>query len=299
MRKSFLAAIFIILVVFVFSLHEIKTRYAVVEDAGQVGSEPISISPSTIYPGDPIMITAGVGNLVPRKITFDGKKVPLILYDTKIRGFIPIDFYEKNSSHIVEVTFSNGTQMSKAIAITHRQKIEKPLGIPEKLGGNTTAAAQSIVSNLERENAILNNIKTAPTSLWSDAFSFPLPTIFVTDDYGYNRTTVGETIVHKGTDFRASVGTPVAAMNNGVVRISRMFTVYGNTIVVDHGKGIQTLYMHLSKRNVKEGDMVKRGEIIGLSGMTGYAEGAHLHVSIKINGISIDPMTFMHFFVSL
>jgi murein DD-endopeptidase MepM/ murein hydrolase activator NlpD len=125
-----------------------------------------------------------------------------------------------------------------------------------------------------------------------------LNNIFITDDYGYDRKTVEQTIVHKGTDFRAQVGTEVKAMNRGVIRIARTFTVYGNTVVVDHGQGIQTLYMHLSKLNVKEGDTVEIGQVVGLSGNTGYADAAHLHISVKINGLSIDPMTFIRFFIS-
>jgi murein DD-endopeptidase MepM/ murein hydrolase activator NlpD len=132
--------------------------------------------------------------------------------------------------------------------------------------------------------------------LWSRAFQYPLKTVFITDDYGYSRNTVNQTITHKGTDFRAVVGTDALAMNDGTIRIARTFTVYGNTVVIDHGIGVQSLYMHLSKLNVKEGERVKRGQIIGQSGDTGYVEAPHLHISIKINGISIDPVTFLKFF---
>jgi murein DD-endopeptidase MepM/ murein hydrolase activator NlpD len=152
------------------------------------------------------------------------------------------------------------------------------------------------VSNLEKENIVLNNVKSDTNQLWKNPFHFPLSSIFVTDNYGYNRATVGEKILHKGTDFRAQEGTEVRAMNKGIVKIARIFTVYGNTVVIDHGKGILTFYMHLSKLLVKEGDMVEEGMVIGKSGMTGYAEAPHLHISVRINGISIDPMTFMGFF---
>jgi murein DD-endopeptidase MepM/ murein hydrolase activator NlpD len=85
-------------------------------------------------------------------------------------------------------------------------------------------------------------------------------------------------------------------MNRGVVRLSKKLNTYGNTVVVDHGLGLMTMYMHLSKREVVEGQLVLRGQEIGKSGQTGYAEMPHLHVSIRIAGISIDPMKFMDFF---
>ncbi len=195
------------------------------------------------------------------------------------------------------VKWENNETITKNIKITPRPKIEVPLGIPEKLGGNTPAAAQTLVNNLAKENLVLNTVKTATTTLWSKAFQNPLATIFITDNYGYNRQTVAQTIPHKGTDFRAAVGTEVKAMNRGVVRIARWFTVYGNTVVIDHGLGVQTLYMHMSRLDVKEGDIVELGNPIGVSGDTGYAEAAHLHISIKINGVSIDPMTFLGFFI--
>ncbi len=166
-----------------------------------------------------------------------------------------------------------------------------------KICGNTPQAAQNLVKNLAAENAIINNIKSENINLWTKAFRYPLENIFITDDYGYDRATGDETIVHKGTDFRATVGTEVRAMNRGIVRIAREFTVYGNTVVIDHGLGVQTLYMHLSKLEVEEGDVVNAGTLLGESGDTGYADAPHLHISVKISAVSIDPMTFLRFFV--
>lgn len=262
-----------------------------------VTREPqLIIKPEIILPGDPVFITIDSWSK-PKSILWDTKPLSLFLYDRKTRALKPIDFEEKKLEHVVTVTFEDGKTIIKNIKITPRPKIEKPLGIPEKLGGNTVAAASSLIKNLAAENVILNTIKTATTTLWTKAFNYPLTNVFITDDYGYSRATVGQTITHKGTDFRAQVGTEVKAMNSGIVRIARLFTVYGNTAVIDHGLGVQTLYMHMSKLNVKEGDLVEAGDLIGWSGDTGYADAAHLHISIKINAVSIDPMTFLGFFI--
>lgn len=255
----------------------------------------ISTYPETILPGDPVIITI-TSSSTPTELTLFGKQIPLFIYGGSYRGIAAISFEEKKSLLEARVKFSDGSSIEKDIFITPRKKIERPLGIPEKLGGNTPEAGKTLVNNLASENASLNSVPTATTTLWSSAFVQPLVNLIITDDYGYNRETVNYTIPHKGTDFRASIGTEVLAMNSGTVKLSRKYTVYGNTIVVDHGLGVHTLYMHLSELKVKEGDKVSAGQVIGLSGNTGYADAAHLHISIKIGGVSIDPMTFLGFF---
>jgi murein DD-endopeptidase MepM/ murein hydrolase activator NlpD len=256
------------------------------------------VLPNTIVPGDPVFITADF-KTKPTAILWDSKNLQTFQYEGRTRALLPIDFSEKVLNHKVTVKFENGEVITKDIKITPRPKIEKPLGIPEKLGGNTPEAAQSLITNLAKENLVLNNVKTTTTTLWVKPFEYPLTNIFITDEYGYNRNTVDQSIVHKGTDFRAQIGTEVRAMNKGIVRVARPFVVYGNAVIIDHGLGVQTLYMHMSKLNVKEGQVVEQGTVIGLSGDTGYVEAAHLHISVKIQGISVDPMTFLKFFTPL
>jgi murein DD-endopeptidase MepM/ murein hydrolase activator NlpD len=254
------------------------------------------VQPEKIVPGDPVFITIDATS-TPVSLTWDTKELKLFKYGGIQRAFVPIDFNDKVLHHVVTAKLQNGETLTKTIKITPRPKIEKPLGIPEKLGGNTPAAAVSLVDNLAKENKILNSIPTSPTILWTKPFAYPITHPIVTDDYGYDRATVDQTIVHKGTDFHALIGTPVMAMNRGIVKIARTFVVYGNAVVIDHGLGLQTLYMHMSKLNVKEGDIVEQGSILGWSGDTGYVEAPHLHISVKIDAISIDPMTFLRFFV--
>ena len=295
-KKFFGLLVFVVIILLGFSVIKFQSPESVKSLITNTPVTPLEIKPSTIYPGDPILITA---DPAPSAILWDNKSLPLFVYERKTRALVPIDINEKVLTHTVTVKFENGSTTSREVKITPRPKIEKPLGIPEKLGGNTPAAADNLLKNLASENFTLNTVKTEPATLWSKAFQYPLTNVFITDDYGYSRSTVGQTITHKGTDFRAKVGTEVKAMNRGVVRIARMFTVYGNTVVIDHGQGVQSLYMHMSQLNVKEGDTVEKGKIIGLSGDTGYADAAHLHISVKINSVSIDPMTFLGFFVPM
>jgi murein DD-endopeptidase MepM/ murein hydrolase activator NlpD len=82
-------------------------------------------------------------------------------------------------------------------------------------------------------------------------------------------------------------------MNNGTVLLARPLYFEGNFVVLDHGQGLLTLYLHLSEFKVKEGDQVKRGQIVGLSGGTGRATGPHLHVAVRWQGTYLDPALLM------
>src|SRR6202022_1695566 len=98
---------------------------------------------------------------------------------------------------------------------------------------------------------------------------------------------------HQGLDFRVPSGTPVAAVNSGRVILARALFFEGNCVVIDQAQGLLTLYLHLSKFSVKEGDDVGRGQPIGLSGGTGRATGPHLHLAVRWQGTYLDPARLM------
>lgn len=97
---------------------------------------------------------------------------------------------------------------------------------------------------------------------------------------------------HKGLDFTADVGTPVYATGDGVVKIAYFSGSFGNVIFVDHGYGYETRYAHLSRFNVKKGQKIKRGDVIGFVGNTGLSGGPHLHYEVLYNGLQINPINF-------
>ena len=99
-----------------------------------------------------------------------------------------------------------------------------------------------------------------------------------------------DTQVHFGYDLASTKQSPVPAANKGVVAFAGPLTIYGNTVVVDHGLGLQTLYAHLSSIGVKVGDAVEKGQEIGRSGATGLAIGDHLHYEVLVHGISVTPL---------
>jgi murein DD-endopeptidase MepM/ murein hydrolase activator NlpD len=96
--------------------------------------------------------------------------------------------------------------------------------------------------------------------------------------------------VHLGFDLSKVKNTPIPASNDGKVVLAEMLGIYGNCVVIDHGYTLQSIYGHLSSIQVKPGDMVKKGQTIGLSGSTGLAGGDHLHFSMQVDGVQVNPV---------
>jgi len=132
-----------------------------------------------------------------------------------------------------------------------------------------------------------------PHRLWSGNFEAPVDSR-TTGEFGARRTFNHKVqSVHQGLDFRAETGTPVGAMNSGVVVLAREMFYEGGFVVIDHGQGLLTLYMHLSEIKAHEGDSVEKLQIIGLSGGTGRATAPHLHVGVRWQGIYLDPAVLL------
>ena len=99
---------------------------------------------------------------------------------------------------------------------------------------------------------------------------------------------------HHGLDLAAMIGTPVYAPGAGKIILREFQTHYGNTIVIDHGYGVETLYGHMSKFAAKLGQSVRRGEIIGYVGNSGYSTGPHLHYEVHAGGRAQNPMQYVY-----
>ena len=257
----------------------------------------VKITPTTVFQGEPFMaIVEGVDIRDIKKFSFAGKTISLFIYNKKPTALVGVDLTARVGNHTLSAQTLDGDVIKKEVTVKARKKESAPLGIPEKLGGNTKTSQNKLVSNLSKENVILSRVKVTASAFWKKPFMFPLASTTVTDGYGYSRKTGSYSIPHKGTDFRAPLGTTVTAINDGVVRLARDFTVYGKTVAIDHGGGVMSFSMHLSKLAVKEGQKVARGQKIGASGESGYSLTPHLHLSIRLHGISIDHMKFFALF---
>jgi murein DD-endopeptidase MepM/ murein hydrolase activator NlpD len=128
---------------------------------------------------------------------------------------------------------------------------------------------------------------------WKGSFAAPV-NAEISDVFGVERVFNGSVqSTHQGLDFRVPTGTPVAAVNSGRIILARPLFFEGNCVVIDHGQGLLTLYLHLSKFSVKEGDDVDKGQPIGLSGGTGRATGPHLHLAVRWQGVYLNPQVLL------
>ena len=160
-----------------------------------------------------------------------------------------------------------------------------------RVSSEFTAPPPEIVKRIEEEQDFKKKIfeTISPARLWSGSFTPPVGTS-VSDKFGTQRKFNGVLkSVHQGLDFHARTGTPVAAANSGKVVVARNLFGEGNCVMIDHGQGLLTIYMHLSEFKVHEGDNVTRGQIVGLSGSTGRATGPHLHMGVRWQGLYVDP----------
>ena len=134
---------------------------------------------------------------------------------------------------------------------------------------------------------------TGPTMQWEGAF-VPLANAQVESRFADHRTYIydGQEVdqqIHLGFDLASTANASVLASNNGNVLHADYLGIYGNSIIIDHGMGIQSLYAHLSRIDVFPGQIVERGQLIGRSGSTGLAGGDHLHFAILLNGHPVNP----------
>ena len=138
------------------------------------------------------------------------------------------------------------------------------------------------------------NSKTGPAPLWKGPFML-LPKAANEARFADYRTYLyqGRELNrewHLGVDLASVKNAPLPAANRGVVLFAGQLGIYGNCVVIDHGLGLQSIYGHLAKVDVREGDKVERGQIIGNTGMTGLAGGDHAHFGMQLHGVYVDPV---------
>lgn len=206
-------------------------------------------------------------------------------------GFAGVGIDSASGPHqlALEATLTSGARISSShsVPVGNAPYRTVALSVP----GQYTEPDAETLERIRQEQALKKSVfsRSGRDRFWSGRFSPPLQSV-VTGEFGTKRTFNGVVqSVHQGTDFRADEGTPLGAMNDGEILLARELFFEGGFIVIDHGQGLLTLYLHLSEIQVKEGDFVKKGQVIGLSGSTGRATAPHLHISVRWQGIYLDP----------
>lgn len=205
-------------------------------------------------------------------------------------ALVPVPLEAKPGKLDVLVTWTeDGAARSKAAALTvfagkYRETILKV--DPEKAN-----PPESEMARIKAEKEEMAAVFASPsaTALWDGPFKLPCPGSS-TDSFGNRRSFNGELkSVHTGLDMRATTKTPIHAANAGKVVLAKEFFFAGNMVVIDHGLGMFTGYAHLSKIDVAVGQTVKKGDKLGMAGATGRVTGPHLHWTMRVDGVSVNP----------
>ncbi len=199
-------------------------------------------------------------------------------------GTYPIDLH-------AETPAGQAISFAKKIRVASQRYPRIPLQVPTRY----TAPSPEDQQEIDKDKKIkADAFKTlSPERVWRGPFNPPV-NAEISDVFGVQRVFNGTVeSTHQGLDFRVPTGTEVKAVNDGHVILAQPLFFEGNCVVIDHGQGLLTLYLHLSKFLVKENDHVKKGQPIGLSGGTGRATGPHLHLAVRWQGVYLNPAVLL------
>ncbi|AFY56980.1 metalloendopeptidase-like membrane protein [Rivularia sp. PCC 7116] len=223
------------------------------------------------------------------KVTSNGKTYPVFpIAPNQYRAFIPTTPLQKSGRKVIRVS-GDGTTRNLAVWLKWRRFPTQRITLRGGKGG--LKATQLELDRVKAFKALVT-----PTKYWNGAFRRPNNSRISTI-YGVRRYYNGKfanNYYHRGVDYAGGYGSPIVAPAAGRValvgRESQGFKVHGNVVGIDHGQGVTSIFMHLNRINVKEGDMVKPGQLIGGIGSTGASTGPHLHWGVYVNGQAVDPV---------
>lgn len=215
---------------------------------------------------------------------------PFKLSENKYRALIPVENLTTPGNYAVKFKSGSWVEKIPVTVVSHGKEIQHIHLTPGK----------SSISATKRElNAIGGAFQAkSKAKLWKGKFAYP-SAARKSSPFGvprsYNKAPVSS--YHKGLDFAGDMGSPVYAPADGKVIVAgkekRGFKVHGNTIILDHGHAVTSIYMHMSKFDVENGASVKKGQKLGEIGHTGISTGPHLHWGVYLYGTSIDPENFI------
>ncbi len=162
--------------------------------------------------------------------------------------------------------------------------------------GEADANFRALYSDWDNSNDSKPDVIQAITEV-SVPSLYPLDMQYARKSSGYGRRGAplkGASTNHKGIDLAAPLGTPIYATADGIVSRSGWAKGYGKVVYIDHGNGIQTRYAHMSGIAAGEGERVRKGDVVGYVGSTGNSTGNHLHYEVRVDGVPMNPSSFMH-----
>jgi murein DD-endopeptidase MepM/ murein hydrolase activator NlpD len=221
----------------------------------------------------------------PRRATLAGRSAPFFRQeDGDFLALVPVSVFQKPGSYSLSI--EDARQKSHVL---DEIRIEDGRYKTQNVTVSaTTAGLQPLPGEMEAIQALKN--AQSPVRYWDEPFL--TPTVDCQNSpFGVKRFHNGKPTgdYHKGVDLRSPQGRPIRATTDGVVRISRMYRLHGGTVGIDHGQGVSSIYIHMSRINARQGDQVRQGDVIGYVGSTGFATGPHLHWGLYVNGLPVNP----------
>jgi len=256
----------------------------------------IVVSSETLEQGDTLLVKIETdAETTEINGNFGGQKIYFFRRGNFLASVVGVGTKKEPGNYELSIGLPDGAQYKKQIKVEKTAWRVRKLKVTKELEEKGLTQTK-IIENLSLRDGPL--VKAAVSSFSPEAyfdkpFIYPLKKIIDVGPFGDIRESPSGTVQHLGADLDADTGTPVFSINDGVVVFVKDLPTYGKTIIVDHGLGIFSLYLHLDEFKVKESQKTNRGDIIALSGNTGYSIGPHLHFSIKAQGASVDPIKFI------
>lgn len=252
--------------------------YASAEQAKQTMRAEWVLLPEQASPGDVVLVRHNK----PGQVEWNGKTYTLQPFGAGYFTYIPIPLSVKAGSY--PIGDKQLTIQAKKFDIQYLQVTQQM----ESMKQDT----QRIQADQKKIDAARS--KSEPEFLFNSAFIQPVEGRLTTP-YGHTRYVNGKyDSSHLAIDLAAKEGTPIKATNDGVVVLAEMLYLTGNAIYLDHGMGLFSQYAHMSELKVKAGDRVKKGDIIGLVGTTGFSTGPHLHFTFWVHNVQANPNLFFN-----
>jgi murein DD-endopeptidase MepM/ murein hydrolase activator NlpD len=244
------------------------------------------LKPESPKQGDAIRVTCAADVVSAR---LNGKTITLFAQQGGARfGLMPVKVDEKPGRHTIEFLSSAGS------VVQSRQIVVQNAHFPSQNVVLGKALAKLKPSPDETETVAKFRDTVTPQRHWSEPLITPVPGC-ITSMYGLRRLHNGKPTggFHMGLDQRTPAGEPIRAVAGGTVRLVGHFNLHGNTIGVDHGQGLESIYLHMSRLAVKEGDVVRQGDVVGYAGSTGRSTAPHLHWNLFANGVAVNPLQWV------
>jgi murein DD-endopeptidase MepM/ murein hydrolase activator NlpD len=257
-------------------------------------ASPVQVFPAAPVQGDTLVVLVSDPGRGRVAVRFDGAPEPVFdVGGGRVRALVGTDPAVAPGAHTIRATITGegGTErrFSVVVHLLAGRFLVRRLTLPPKTFGLITP--RNLAIEARALTPVLN--RRTPVAWWRGPFR-PPSTGPIDSPYGEQGVYNGHREWwHQGVDFAASAGAPVTAPNAGVVALARALPLGGNTIVIDHGEGVLTEYLHLSAFAVREGDRVEQGTVIGRIGATGLVTGPSLHWGLYVNGVPVDPLFWL------